>query len=127
MGKKSTKRALEADAAAPSSEAPAPAAEAMEVDVAATDAAPKAKKSKKDDGAEKEIPAEALAAIASPLAVKKTNKHLLKLVKKGECGCSSYIGAGASGWERGVRLRESCVLGPCDAQVARGKSMNRRR
>lgn len=86
MGKssKSTKRALEGEAA-PSSEAPA--AEAVAMDVDASTAEPKAKKSKKDkaeDGGEKEIPAEALAVIASPLAVKKTGKHVLKLVKKGE-------------------------------------------
>lgn len=43
--------------------------------------APKAKKAKKDD--DKEIPKEAISAIAKPLAGKKMGKHVLKLVKKG--------------------------------------------
>lgn len=85
MGKssKSTKRALEGEAA-PSSDAPAAEAVAMDVDASAAE--PKAKKSKKDkaEDGDKEIPAEALAVIASPLAVKKTGKHVLKLVKKGK-------------------------------------------
>lgn len=84
MGK-SSKRALESAAAtAPSSDV-AP----MEVDTAvAVDEveAPKSKKSKKDKDGEsdvKEIPKEAISAIAKPLAGKKLNKHVLKLVKKG--------------------------------------------
>lgn len=78
MGK-SSKRTLEADAAPSSDAAPAAEVEAMEVDE------PKAKKSKKggDDEA-KEIPKEALSAIAKPLAGKKTGKKVLKLVKKGQ-------------------------------------------
>lgn len=83
MGK-SSKRALEAAAAAPSSDA-AP----MEIDAMVTvveSETPKSKKSKKDkdEGETKEIPKEAISAIAKPLAGKKLNKHVLKLVKKGK-------------------------------------------
>lgn len=86
MGKssKSTKRAREEDESAAPVETPA--AVAMDVDTTST-TAPKSKKSKKDKSAgdedSKEIPKEALAVIASPLAQKKTAKHVLKLVKKG--------------------------------------------
>lgn len=80
MGKSSKRSAEAVDAvAAPTSE--------MDVDVAVDAAAPKAKKSKKDDGESKEvkeIPKEAISAIAKPLAGKKLSKHVLKLVKKGE-------------------------------------------
>lgn len=49
----------------------------------------KSKKSKTTEGEEaeaesKEIPKEALSAIAKPLAGKKVGKHVLKLVKKGQ-------------------------------------------
>lgn len=81
MGKSSKSAKRAAEDVVPSSDAIAPA-EAVAMDV---DAAPKSKKSKKDkDDGEKEIPLDALAVIASPLAVKKTGKHVLKLVKKGE-------------------------------------------
>lgn len=86
MGKKSSKRTLEeADAAAPTSDAPAAPIEAMDVDVAAsgTPKAKKSKKDKKDKEDEPEVALESLAPIAKPLAVKKTGKHVLKLVKKG--------------------------------------------
>ncbi|KAK4050989.1 snoRNA-binding protein [Microbotryomycetes sp. JL201] len=82
MGKKSAKRALEDAAVAPSSDAPA-------MDVDAVVDTPKAKKSKKDkssskdeDAAVTEVAIESLVPIAKPLAVKKTGKHVLKLVKK---------------------------------------------
>ena len=80
MGK-SSKRTLDAEAAPSSDAAPVTDAQAMEVDE------PKAKKSKKDkdgDSGEKEIPKEALSAIAKPLAGKKAGKKVLKLVKKGQ-------------------------------------------
>lgn len=90
MGK-SSKRTLDQ---ATASDAAAPAA--MEVDSAAPPAvASPTKKSKKDkkdksgaattaDGDDKEVGLEQLAEIAKPLAVKKTGKHVLRLVKKGE-------------------------------------------
>ncbi|KAK4051716.1 snoRNA-binding protein [Microbotryomycetes sp. JL221] len=88
MGKKSSKRTIDdATAAAPSSDAPA-----MDVDT------PKSKKSKKDKSSSKldkettttttteeataEVAIDSLVPIAKPLAVKKTGKHVLKLVKK---------------------------------------------
>lgn len=77
MGKSSTKRSAEA---APSSDAPA-----MDVDAAVEEVdseAPKAKKVKKEEGAE--VKEAATSAIAKPLAGKKMGKHVLKLVKKGE-------------------------------------------
>lgn len=90
MGK-SSKRTLDQ---ATASDAAAPAA--MEVDSAAPPAvASPTKKSKKDkkdksgaagaaEGDDKEVGLEQLAEIAKPLAVKKTGKHVLRLVKKGE-------------------------------------------
>ncbi|KAG0659924.1 snoRNA-binding protein [Rhodotorula mucilaginosa] len=88
MGK-SSKRTLDQ---ATASDAAAPAA--MEVDSAAPPAvASPTKKSKKDkkdksgaasaaEGDDKEVGLEQLAEIAKPLAVKKTGKHVLRLVKK---------------------------------------------
>lgn len=64
---------------APSSDVAAPAADvSMQVD----EAEPKAKKSKTVE--DKEVPKEAISAIAKPLAGKKLGKHVLKLVKKGK-------------------------------------------
>lgn len=82
MGK-SSKRDLPVDAAPAAEVADESAADiTMEVDE------PKAKKSKKgkgeDDEGAKEIPKEAISAIAKPLAGKKVAKHVLKLVKKGQ-------------------------------------------
>jgi len=73
MGK-SSKRAAEEDV---SMQLDAPAAVPV-------DTPSKAKKSKKDkpEADEVDVPAEALSAIAKPLAQKKTAKHTLKLVKK---------------------------------------------
>ncbi|GAA5862726.1 hypothetical protein JCM1840_002653 [Sporobolomyces johnsonii] len=70
---KSSKRTH--DEAAPASDAPM-----------AVDTPSKAKKSKKDKDAEgdKEVDIATLCEIAKPLALAKTNKHVLKLVKKGE-------------------------------------------
>lgn len=106
MGK-SSKRTLDQ---ATASDAAAPAA--MDVDATAAaapavaDVSPskKSKKDKKDksgagaDGEDKEVALEQLAEIAKPLAVKKTGKHVLRLVKKGEsprpvCGGSTRRGA----------------------------------
>lgn len=96
MGK-SSKRTLDQ---ATASDAAAPAA--MEVDSAAPPAvASPTKKSKKDkkdksgaaataDGDDKEVGLEQLAEIAKPLAVKKTGKHVLRLVKKGESLASGH-------------------------------------
>lgn len=87
MGK-SSKRTLEESAAAPASDA------AGDVSMAAVDTPSKPKKSKKDkkskdtaegaDGQDAEDDLSQVCEIAKPLAVKKTGKHVLKLVKKGE-------------------------------------------
>ncbi|KAM0790095.1 hypothetical protein ACM66B_005423 [Microbotryomycetes sp. NB124-2] len=111
MGKKSAKRALEDAAAAPSSDAPA-----MDVDVPAADA-PKAKKSKKDksssskadDGAEAaEVAIESLVPIAKPLAVKKTGKHVLKLVKK--ASKSRHLKRGVKEVVKSIRKGEKGII-----------------
>ncbi|GAA5850116.1 hypothetical protein JCM5353_001679 [Sporobolomyces roseus] len=85
MGK-SSKRTLEESAAAPASDA------AGDVSMAAVDTPSKPKKSKKDkkskdtaegaDGQDAEDDLSQVCEIAKPLAVKKTGKHVLKLVKK---------------------------------------------
>jgi len=86
MGK-SSKRTLEE--AAPASDAPTAGDVSMAVDTPS-----KPKKSKKDkkskdtaegaDGADAEDDLSQICEIAKPLAVKKTGKHVLKLVKKGK-------------------------------------------
>lgn len=81
MGK-SSKRAAEAAAVAPSSDAVV----AMEVEESTTIVEPKAKKAKKEEAEVKEIPKEAISAIAKPLAGKKLSKKILKIVKKGSLG-----------------------------------------
>lgn len=105
MGK-SSKRTL--DGAAPSSDAAAGETTVVveEVIVMEVDSAePKAKKSKKDkhDGAdgEKEVPKEALSAIAHPLAGKKVGKKVLKLVKKGEATSFTLLWGGEEEGRKG--------------------------
>lgn len=118
MGK-SSKRTLDQ---ATASDAAAPAA--MEVDSAAAPAvASPTKKSKKDkkdksgaagasEGDDKEVGLEQLAEIAKPLAVKKTGKHVLRLVKKGEfltsCLNTSPVPSGLSS----LVLQGLCMPGP---------------
>lgn len=86
MGKSSKRTLEEATAAAPASDAPTAGDVSMAVD---TPSKPKkSKKDKKDkadaagDDAEDDL--SQVCEIAKPLAVKKTGKHVLKLVKKGE-------------------------------------------
>jgi H/ACA ribonucleoprotein complex subunit 2 len=82
MGK-SSKRTLE-ESTAPASDAPAGGDVSMSVD---TPSKPKKskkdKKDKADAGEDAEDDLSQVCEIAKPLAVKKTGKHVLKLVKKG--------------------------------------------
>lgn len=108
MGKSSKRTLEQATAAAPEVVAPAAAAAgataavaAMEVDASSAAAPSPSKKSKKDkkekkdaaDGEDKEIALDQLAEIAKPLAVKKTGKHVLRLVKKGPFRPSTALAA----------------------------------
>ncbi|KAL8290390.1 hypothetical protein RQP46_002648 [Phenoliferia psychrophenolica] len=104
MGK-SSKRTLDAEAAPSSDAAAAPVAEAMEVDE------PVAKKSKKDkdgDKEVKEVPVEALSAIAKPLAGKKAGKKVLKLVKK--ASKSRHLKRGVKEVVKSVRKGEKGII-----------------
>lgn len=108
MGKSSKRTLEQAIAAVPEVVAPAAAAAgataavaAMEVDASSAAAPSPSKKSKKDkkekkdaaDGDDKEVALDQLAEIAKPLAVKKTGKHVLRLVKKGPFHPSTALAA----------------------------------
>ncbi|GAA6003588.1 snoRNA-binding protein NHP2 [Rhodotorula paludigena] len=108
MGK-SSKRTL--DEAAPASDAPA----AMEVDAASP--SKKSKKDKKDkkdksaagaDAEDKEVSADQLAEIAKPLAVKKTGKHVLKLVKR--ASKSRHLKRGVKEVVKSIRKGEKGIV-----------------
>ena len=90
MGKSSKRDLATAEA---STVEPVVAAAATEADDSMQVDEPKVKKSKKSKTVEggdaveegsKEVPKEAISAIAKPLAGKKVSKSVLKLVKKGE-------------------------------------------
>ncbi|GAA5957768.1 hypothetical protein JCM8115_006242 [Rhodotorula mucilaginosa] len=114
MGK-SSKRTLDQ---ATASDAAAPAA--MEVDSAAPPAvASPTKKSKKDkkdksgaasaaEGDDKEVGLEQLAEIAKPLAVKKTGKHVLRLVKK--ASKSRHLKRGVKEVVKSIRKGEKGIV-----------------
>ncbi|POY71704.1 hypothetical protein BMF94_5296 [Rhodotorula taiwanensis] len=116
MGK-SSKRTLDQ---ATASDAAAPAA--MDVDATAAaapavaDASPskKSKKDKKDksgagaDGEDKEVALEQLAEIAKPLAVKKTGKHVLRLVKK--ASKSRHLKRGVKEVVKSIRKGEKGIV-----------------
>ncbi|GAA5838799.1 hypothetical protein JCM11251_006742 [Rhodosporidiobolus azoricus] len=106
MGK-STKRTLD-EATAPASDAPAAA---MDVD-STPKKSKKAKKDKKadgaEDGADAEVDLATLAEIAKPLAVKKTGKHVLKLVKK--ASKSRHLKRGVKEVVKSIRKGEKGII-----------------
>ncbi|BGP41812.1 snoRNA-binding protein [Rhodotorula kratochvilovae] len=111
MGKSSKRTLDEATGAAPASDAPSASA-AMDVDTPS-----KAKKSKKDkkdkapaaaDGEDADGSLERLAEIAKPLAVKKTGKHVLKLVKK--ASKSRHLKRGVKEVVKSIRKGEKGII-----------------
>ncbi|GAA5992207.1 hypothetical protein JCM11641_001015 [Rhodosporidiobolus odoratus] len=112
MGKSSKRTHDESAAAAPASNAPVAA---MEVDSASP--AKKSKKDKKDkkdkagadgDAVEAEVDLATLAEIAKPLAVKKTGKHVLKLVKK--ASKSRHLKRGVKEVVKSIRKGEKGIV-----------------
>ncbi|GAA6048339.1 hypothetical protein JCM3770_000957 [Rhodotorula araucariae] len=113
MGKSSKRTIDEATGAAPASDAP-PAVAAMDVDTPS-----KAKKSKKDkkdksgaaaaaDGEDGDGSLEQLAEIAKPLALKKTGKHVLKLVKR--ASKSRHLKRGVKEVVKSIRKGEKGIV-----------------
>ncbi|BGP56815.1 hypothetical protein JCM8202_004413 [Rhodotorula sphaerocarpa] len=123
MGKSSKRTLEQATAAAPEVVAPAAAAAgataavaAMEVDASSAAAPSPSKKSKKDkkekkdaaDGDDKEVALDQLAEIAKPLAVKKTGKHVLRLVKK--ASKSRHLKRGVKEVVKSIRKGEKGIV-----------------